>query len=203
MNVRLFSTALLVLTVLLATINSVAAQEQQQSGLVAVLDVAKVFQKHTLFNARMEQLKQEVDQFDVAMKKQADALRAEMEALKGQWEPGTENFKAGQADIARKDADMKIKANQKRQDVLDKEAQLYLQTYKEIQGLVQELATQYGITLVLRYDSSEIDPNDRPSVIKGVNRPVIFQRNLDLTNLVIPRVQTDQAKSVDATGTQR
>lgn len=184
-------TLLPVVMMLLAVPTIAFSQEANSSGgIVAVLDVAKVFKEHSAFNARMEQLKAEVDQFDALMKQKSDELRLEIEGLKKQFETSSEQFKAGQADLARKDADMKIQANQKRQEILDKEAQLYLTTYEEIQRIVQELATKYNITLVLRYDSADIDQNDRASVIRGVNRPIIFQRNLDLTNHVLPMVQT-------------
>ena len=184
-------TLLPVVMTLLAVPTIAFSQDANSSGgIVAVLDVAKVFKEHSAFNARMEQLKGEVDQFDALMKQKADALRLKLEGLKDQYENTSEQFKAGQADLAREDADLKIQANQKRQEILDKEAQLYLSTYQEIQGIVQELATKYNITLVLRYDSADIDQNDRASVIRGVNRPIIFQRNLDLTNHVLPMVQT-------------
>lgn len=170
-----------------------AVAQDSTTGLVAVLDVAKVFKEHTVFNARMEKLKSEVDDFDLSIKQEAEALRSEMEALKDNVEPSSDAFKAGQGELARKDADLKIKTNQKRQEILDQEAELYLATYQEIQGHVEQLCVEYGITLVLRYDSTPIDKSDRASVIKGVNRPIIFQRNLDLTNHVIPKVKSTQA----------
>ena len=184
-------TLLPVFMILLAVPTIAFSQDANSSGgIVAVLDVAKVFKDHGTFNSRMEQLKTEVNDFDALMKQKADALRLELEALKDNFETSSEQFKAGQADLARKDADMKIQANQKRQEILDKEAQLYLSTYEEIQGIVQELAIKYNITLVLRYDSADIDQSDRASVIRGVNRPIIFQRNLDLTKFVLDAVQT-------------
>ena len=187
----LLKTLLPVVMMLLAVSNIALAQDASSSGgIVAVLDVAKVFKEHSSFNVRMEQLKKEVEAFDALMKQKSDELRQEMEGLKDNFQTTSEEFKTGQAELARKDADLKIQANQKRQEILDKEAQLYLTTYEEIQEIVQQLATKYGITLVLRYDSADIDQNDRASVIKGVNRPIIFQRNLDLTNHVLPIVKT-------------
>ena len=50
---------------------------------------------------------------------------------------------------------------------------------------VASLAQQYGIALVLRFDSESINPTDRGEVIKGVNRTVVYHHKLDLTNMVI------------------
>jgi hypothetical protein len=53
-----------------------------------------------------------------------------------------------------------------------------------MQAVVEEAATKYGLSLVLRFDSQEIDPNNRNEVVKGVNRAVVFHRKLDLTSMV-------------------
>ena len=44
------------------------------------------------------------------------------------------------------------------------------------------------IALVLRFDSEPIDKDSRTAVIKGVNRNVVFQRNRDLTDIILERV---------------
>ena len=70
-------------------------------------------------------------------------------------------------------------------DILKQEAEIYYQTYNQVVQTVAKLSGTYGISLVIRYDSGPIDQTDRPSVIKGVNRNVVFQRDLDLTSLVL------------------
>ena len=98
---------------------------------------------------------------------------------------GQPEFKTEEAALARKEADLQIEANQKRADILKQEAEIYYQTYNQVVQTVAKLSGTYGISLVIRYDSGPIDQTDRPSVIKGVNRNVVFQRDLDLTSLVL------------------
>ena len=43
----------------------------------------------------------------------------------------------------------------------------------------------WPISMVLRFDSSPIDRENRGDVIKGVNRAVVYHNNLDLTDHVI------------------
>ena len=46
----------------------------------------------------------------------------------------------------------------------------------------------YGISLVLRYNGEEIRPDDRNSVLAGVNRAIVYQNNLDITKEISDRV---------------
>ena len=171
---------------LLALFASVGTAQDGQSGIVAVLDVAKVFKEHAGFNSRMESIKKEIEAFEEDFRQRREQLQNEVRTLQGL--VGKPEYKTEEAALARKEADLQIEANQKRAEILTREAKIYFDTYNEVVGVVGEMATSYGITLVIRYDSSEIDQTDRASVIKGVNRNVIFQRDLDLTPLVLQKV---------------
>ena len=56
---------------------------------------------------------------------------------------------------------------------------------------VSAFADANAISLVLRYDSAKIDRHNRPDVIKGVNRYVVFQRDRDLTKIIIKQLNPD------------
>ena len=62
-----------------------------------------------------------------------------------------------------------------------------------MQAIVESLAKEHGLSLVMRFDSSSIDPNNREEVIRGVNRGVVFHRRLDLTSLVSQALNTRTA----------
>ena len=163
--------------------NGQQAQEQGQGGIVAVLDVAKVFKEHAQFNASMEAIKKEIEVFEEDFRGKRESLQNQIRALQSL--QGQPEFKTEEAALARKEADLQIEANQKRAEILSKEAEIYYSTYNEVVATVARLSGSYGITLVIRYDSGAIDQTDRASVIKGVNRSVVFQRDLDLTTLVL------------------
>ena len=61
-------------------------------------------------------------------------------------------------------------------------------TLDQTQTTVADIANQYNITLIIRFDSKPIDPENRADVIKGVNRNIVYQKNLDLTNMVIDKM---------------
>ena len=163
--------------------NGQQAQEQGQGGIVAVLDVAKVFKEHAQFNASMEAIKKEIEVFEEDFRGKRESLQNQIRALQSL--QGQPEFKTEEAALARKEADLQIEANQKRAEILSKEAEIYYSTYNEVVATVARLSGSYGISMVIRYDSGAIDQTDRASVIKGVNRSVVFQRDLDLTTLVL------------------
>ena len=77
--------------------------------------------------------------------------------------------------------------------------QVYYDTYEQMQAVLKSLSTQHGISLVLRFDSGEVDPTNRGEVIKGVNRAIVYQEKLDLTNMVISQMSSDTADAGGAT----
>ena len=69
-----------------------------------------------------------------------------------------------------------------------------------MQTVVSSVAASNGISLVIRFDSEDIDPTNRGEVIKGVNRAVVYHRQLDLTRMVSSAMNGQQAQA--PTGTQ-
>lgn len=153
---------------------------------VAVVDIVKVFDHHTRFKQQMESIKQEIEAFDREVAGQQEAIRHKAEQLAAM--PSGAERNQLEAQITRQQADLQVKAQLKRNEILEREARIYYETYKEVVDRVGELAVSSGISLVLRYDSTPIDPQDRGSVLKGVNRSVVMQHQLDLTDAVIHNV---------------
>ena len=59
----------------------------------------------------------------------------------------------------------------------------------EIVAEVNSFADQHGFALVLRFNSEAIDAKNRQSVLEGVNRAVVVQKNLNITNAIIDRLE--------------
>jgi Skp family chaperone for outer membrane proteins len=176
------------------THQSVSGQDNQSAGLVAVLDVAKVFKENAGFDAKMKAIKSEADDLKVQITQQQEAIKAEAEQL-GQYNVGSPERNSLEEQLEQKQTSLRTKARQAETELLNREAKIYYDTYKEMQSVVSSMASQYGISLVLRFDSDTIDPQNRAEVIKGVNRAVVFHRRLDLTNQVIKQMNPGQAQA--------
>lgn len=165
------------------------------SGMVAVLDVAKVFEGHTVFNQRMDAIKIEAEQFKAQMESEQNAIRQEAERL-ADFTPDSEQYRSLESQLEQRTATLRTKARQTNTEMLNREAKIYYDTYSQMQSVVAAAAAEFGISLVVRFDSTPIDPSNRGEVVKGVNRNVVFQKNLDLTSMVIQRMGTPSSAGV-------
>jgi Skp family chaperone for outer membrane proteins len=190
--------AIAILATVAGSTADVNAQEGESAGLVAVLDVARVFKENPEFDAAMKAIKQEADGLKAQIAQQQATIKEEAQQL-AQYEAGSAERNQLEGTLEQKQAALRTQARQAEANLLNREAGIYFETYNQMQGVVGEIASQHGISLVLRFDSAEIDPSNRAEVIKGVNRPVVFHRRLDLTNLVIQNMGNATAKAGDTT----
>lgn len=162
---------------------------QAQSGTqMAVIDVSKIFKNHTRFKQAMESMKAEVKAFEATLQergKQINDLKKQMQPF----EPGSTEYKQLEAQIMKIQADGQIEATQKRKDFLAREARIYFDVYNEVTADVARFAEQHGIQLVVRFNSEQIDAKDRNSVLEGVNRAVVYQSKLNITNNILQRLE--------------
>lgn len=167
---------------------------QAQEGLVVVLDVAKVFKENAAFTNKMANIKSEADRLKKQITQQQEAIKLRAQAL-GDLVAGSPERNQLEADLELQQATLRTEARQAETQLLNREANIYHDTYIEMQSVVESLASQNGISLVLRFDSENIDQNNRAEVIKGVNRAVVYNKNLDITSMVSKAMQTRSAQA--------
>ncbi len=156
---------------------------------VALIDISYVFKNHTVFTQRTEEIKQEVKDYEAQMNEQRKVLTDKRAGLQN-FKVGSPDYEKLEADIANQIAQLEVAANQKRRDILEREAKIYFETYQEVQSSIAAFCTKHGIGLVLRYDSEPIDAADRASVLRGVNRAVVYQDRIDITREILAAVNT-------------
>lgn len=182
------SAAMAAMAVTLSFSTSVA--QAQNSGVnVALIDISAIFKSHSGFKAKTEALKAEVKAFENDVNERRKGLGKDNEKL-STYKPGTAQHTALEKELANKLADLQVEADLKRKEVLEREAKIYYDTYQDVQNAVQTFARQHRIGLVLRYDSEKIDMSDRASVLRGVNRAIVFQDRIDITGEILKMVNT-------------
>jgi Skp family chaperone for outer membrane proteins len=153
-------------------------------GWVVVLDVAKVFKANADFDTKMKLIKADAEKYQASFKAEQEKLQLDAQQLQGMEASSEPRFQL-EAQLEQRSTALKTKARQAETELLIKEAQAYYETYQKMQSVVGSLAEQHGIVMVLRFDSEEIDPSNRGDVIKGVNRAVVYHKQLDITQEVI------------------
>lgn len=154
---------------------------------VVVIDVAFVFKNHVRFNSRMNDIKKEIEAFEAQIRTEQQGLQAKGEGLKT-FASSSPEYKRLEEEVARLGTEMQVNVGRKRKEFLEKEARVYFDIYKEIEQTVAVFCQQYRIGLVLRFNGDDMKPDDRASVLQGVNRAVVYQQNLDITQLILQKL---------------
>ena len=145
-----------------------------------VVDVTYIFKNYAKFNSQMEGMKTAMESADSQLKADRDAV-ASKEKMREQYQPASPEFKTLDEEIARLKAEFQLKAGKIRRDFMEREAQVYYSTFLEVSNAVQYYAQQHNIGMVLRFNGDSIDPNNREDILRAINKPVVFQNNVDIT----------------------
>ena len=184
----------------LSGIFATPAAAQNQAGAnagryqIAVVDVSYIFKQHQGFKQKMEGMKQQMQTIDAQMKGKRDEI-AQLEQQKTSYTPGSQEFKSLDENIARAKANFSLDTTKLRKDFLEREAKIYYETYLEVDQAVQYYATRNNIGLVLRFDGEKVDPNIREDVLRGINKAVVFQNNIDITPDVLAMLNGEAGSS--------
>ena len=150
-----------------------------------------MFKENTLFGDKMAALKAEAERLKAKVTAEQDRIKAEAMKLRD-LKPGPERNKR-EADLEQQHTHLRTTTRQAESELLSQEARVYFDTYREMQAVVEAIAQANGLSLVLRFDSEDIDPNNQQSVKKGLNRSLVFHRKLDLTPLVSQQLNARMA----------
>jgi Skp family chaperone for outer membrane proteins len=189
------------------TLDTVAVAQQTSPSAnsarygYGVVDVTYIFKNYQRFNSQMEGMKTEMEAADSKLKTDRDTI-AEKERMREQYNAGSVEFKQADEEVARLKAEFQLKAGKIRRDFLEREAQVYYQTYTEVSNAVQYYAQQHNIGMVLRFNGDVIDPNNREDILRAINKPVVFQNNVDITPDVLALLNRGAAGGTASTASQ-
>ncbi len=183
-------------------VRTAQAQTGRRTGPVAVVDVSRIFQNHEGFKRAMEGMKKEVQQYEDSLRARHQALTKKKEEL-ANFRPGTREYVTRERAIADETAKLSVDTQLKKKEFLEREARVYYRIYEEVTRAIQEYASRTGISLVLRYNGQKMNPEDRNSVLAGVNRAIVYQNNLDITSDIIDRLNRLARKPAAPSGARR
>ncbi len=175
------------LAILASTPALVCGQNGPPGTRVAVIDISAIFKQHPGFKQAMETMKVEVTSFENQLRARGEEMQKLQEQMQ-EFKPTSAEYKQLEARILKLQADGQAAAAIKKKEFLERESKIYYATYQEIQAEVARFAEQYGIGLVVRFNSEDIDQDQRNSILEGVNRAVVYQKNLNITDAVLERI---------------
>ncbi len=151
---------------------------------VAVIDIPYVLKNYDPFKAELENSQKNHGELRKWAAEEGQKIRAEMGKLQ-QYKAGSPEYKAAEERIAEMQLRLKLDGAKREKAFIEAEAQAYYATYKKIEGVVSDFAFRNQIGLVVRFNREDINSADTRSIMSGVNRFVVFQNRLDITDLVL------------------
>jgi Skp family chaperone for outer membrane proteins len=158
-----------------------------QGSSVVVIDVSYIFKHHVRFKGAQDAMKKEVEQYEESIRLERENITKMAEELK-LYAPESPDYTRREEAIAERTSKLQLDTTRARKDFLAREAKLYFDTYQEVSNLVAKFAQEQGINLVLRFSSEPIEPDDRNSVLQGINRAVVYQNQLNITTHILAQV---------------
>jgi len=149
---------------------------------IAVVDISWIFENYPRFKSTITAMQGEMKTVDEQVKAEAEQLRR-LEQERNQFAAGSNEFKQKDEALARMKADFQIKTGKIRRDFLEREAKLYLDTYREVSAVIDSFARNNNIGLVLRFNGEPPaqTAQSREDVGRTINQAIIFQNNVDIT----------------------
>jgi Skp family chaperone for outer membrane proteins len=165
---------------------------------VAVIDLGDVFEAHAGLKAQLEQIKTQIDSFEAYVRQEKQKIESLAEQLKT-LKPGTPDYAGREKEFASIQADLQVQVRQKSREFLEQEAQIRYEAYQEIQQHVAKFCQSYGIQLVIRFNRQPIDASKPQEVQLGLNRPIVYQNSLDITQHIIESLNPAAGGALPAT----
>lgn len=184
---------------------SVAAPPTEQSqGEVAdeaVIDMARVFEKHTAFNAQIQKLKDRIRELEREIQTSREQFNRLEAQLKSEADPDEKvKLEKQAANLA---GTLGVRIKEVREQLMVAEARVYNDTYKAICAAVARHAREHGIRIVRRIDNSHVEidvvtSENRQQVLKQINREVVYRAldSRDITDAIIERLNAESAADV-------
>lgn len=154
---------------------------------VALLDLARIFKEHEGFKRKSDALRQEVEQAEGQLKARKAELQANADSLAALPKESNQAKKL-EEQIAHDTAELTAHVNERKKRFFQTEAAIYSECYREIMAEVERYAKQRGINLVMRFNRDPHDPADPQSVQKELNKAILYQDGIDITDEILQSV---------------
>jgi Skp family chaperone for outer membrane proteins len=156
-----------------------------QYSPVATLDMAYLFRNHIQYKQLDDALRAEVSAAEQSFVGEQKAMQ-ELSRRLGEYKPGSPEYKATEEDLAKKDADLRLRGAIMQKNFAEKKAKNYFDVLQQVKAYVRHHAETYGIMLVVNFNGDEIDGTNPQSVMRGLSETVLYQhRNVDITPVIL------------------
>jgi Skp family chaperone for outer membrane proteins len=168
-------------SVLLAT----STARAEDSLPIAILNMDRIFKTHKPLLEQLAPVREETKK----LQETVQLRQAEIETVANQirkTDPGSPDFQRLQAQLLKLNGELQQLAQAGQQGLQKKESVIYLGFYRILDEEVAKFAKARGLKLVIRQQDSSLDDNQPlPELLKSLNRSIIYQDGLDITDEIL------------------
>ena len=176
------------MTVFAVPVTTLKAQAPQGTR-VALLDIEEVFENYRRYKAMLGDVRKDEEVLAAEMRGKAKAIQTMLTELKD-YRPGTAAYTQLETRIAKLKADGTVQADIGRKAFIIRRAQASHAAYQEITSAVSRFSEANGINLVLAFDNREVDSANPNQVLTEINRRVVYQRSLNITQYIVDQLNS-------------
>jgi Skp family chaperone for outer membrane proteins len=152
---------------------------------IGLVDMARVFKEYNKFEDMRASLKAEMEVALAEAKKiaaDAEKVKEELKLLKA----GSADYIKREADLAQLSSNFETKRKLANVQYQRKEAEIFQDIYVDSVGVIKLYAEHFKFSMVMRFNSAELDKTNPSSLANGLNKLVIYHRPQDdITDAVI------------------
>ena len=152
---------------------------------IGLVDMARVFKEYNKFEDMRASLKDEMETALAEAKKiaaDAEKVKEELKLLK----PGSAEYIKRESDLAQLSSDFETKRKLANVQYQRKEAEIFQDIYVDSVGVIKLYAEHFKFSMVMRFNSAELDKTNPSSLANGLNKLVIYHLPQDdITDAVI------------------
>lgn len=175
----------------IATLSCLAAPVRaQRPGAVAIVDTRYIFKNHTRFQQLKNQLDADVQGAQSTMTQKQNQIVQLRDRLKD-FNAGTPEFNDIDTKVLQLTSELQTDVAIQKKEFFQKEAKIYYEIYQEVLAAVRSYSQQNGISLVLRFSSDPADAGDPQSVLRDLNKNVVYyEQSIDVTGAVLAQLNS-------------
>jgi Skp family chaperone for outer membrane proteins len=162
---------------------------------IALVNIDRILKDYKPLNEKIDPLKAEAKELDATVQvRQAEIENAGNQLRQAQ--PGSADHQKLQIQIVKMQTDLQRHIATSRNSLQTREATIYLAFFRQLDAEIGKLAKARSLKLVLRqYESSFDDGQSLQDVAKALNRMILYEEGLDITDDVLKALETTPAKS--------
>lgn len=174
----------LLLTCIALTLAPALTFGQDKALPIAVINLDKVFNGYKKHAERLQPLRDSAKELDESVQVRQVELESTANQLR-KAAPGTPDQLKFQQQLLKLQNELRVYVETERQKIQKREVSALITTQKDVDEQIKKICKERGVKLVLRQNSAPEENQSLQEVIKNLNRDVIYQEGLDITDDVL------------------